>query len=380
VVKVLLNATEAEVGRIGGDFTHYRDLQRLSNDRLQMRMVPDGMGRRLRGLGGRVAEHACRIWEPAALRRRLFLSGRAATIYPGDLRRTGADIVFSHLWIPLLADGCRLPTVWSSEGISPAAYYAYVNGNRWSLEDVVDLYRTAARPVSALVIFTARCASNLVAACPELEERVYVIHPPVDTPGGAVAPKPSLVDGVIRLLFVGADARRKGLPEALAAYRALPAGASRCRFTVVSRPPPDLLGELQATPGVRFIPTAPAVDVGQLMAESDILVIPTRADTYAKVAVEAMAAGCAVVITDMDPLPEVVPDGQTGFSVPIGDHAELVRKLATLVENDEVLRGMQVEARRLHLRRNAPGVVRGQIEEMVEEVLRHSPALRSGAR
>jgi glycosyltransferase involved in cell wall biosynthesis len=379
-VKVLLNATEAEVSRIGGDFTHYRDLQRLSNDRLEMSMVPNRLRRRLRWLGGRVAEHACRIWEPQGLRRRLFRTGRAAAIYPDDVRRTGADIVFSHLWIPLLANGCRLPTVWSSQGISPAAYYAYVSGQRWSLEDVVDLYRTAGRRVSALVIFTARCASILVAACPELEKRVYVIHPPVDAPGGAAATKPSLVDGVIRLLFVGADARRKGLAEALAAYRALPGGASRSRFTVVSRPPPDLLGELQATPGVRFIATAPGVDLGQLMAESDILVLPTRADTYAKVAVEAMAAGCAVVITDMDPLPEVVPDGKTGFTVRLGDQAQLVRRLATLLENDGLLRQMQVEARRLHLRRNAPGVVRGQIEEMVEEVLRRSSVMPSARR
>jgi glycosyltransferase involved in cell wall biosynthesis len=141
----------------------------------------------------------------------------------------------------------------------------------------------------------------------------------------------------------------------------------------VSRPPPELVNDLQATPGVRFIPTSTSVDVRQLMAESDVLVIPTRADTYAKVAVEAMAAGCAVVITDMDPLPEVVPDGQAGFSVPVGDHAALVGRLAALAQNDGLLRRMQAEARRLHLRRNAPGVVRGQIREMVEEVLRRSP-------
>jgi glycosyltransferase involved in cell wall biosynthesis len=250
------------------------------------------------------------------------------------------------------------------------------------VEDVVDLYRTVGRRVTALVIFTAACAKNLIEACPELEGRVYVIHPPVNTPCGNVAVKPSLTDGVIRLLFVGVDAQRKGLPEALVAYRALVEGgaAPRCRLTVVSRPPPELLRELHATPGVRFIATAPGIDVPQLMAESDILVMPTRADTYAKVAAEAMAAGCAVVITDMDPLPEVVPDGQTGFNVPLGDQAALVRKLARLVENDGMLRRMQGEARRLHLRRNAPGVVREQIQNMVEEVLCRSPALRSGSR
>jgi glycosyltransferase involved in cell wall biosynthesis len=377
-VKVLLNATEAELSRIGGDFTHYRDLLRLSDEGLQMLVLRDRPGRRLRWLRGRIAEHACRIWEPAALRRRLFFRGRAALICQGELRRTGADVVLSHLWIPRLTGGSRLPTVWSSEGISPASYYAYVNGDSWGLEDVIDLYRTAARHVNALVVFTACCAKNVVAACPELEDRIYVIHPPVDAPGSAVGPKPSLDDGVIRLLFVGVDARRKGLPEALAAYRALSGRASRCRLTVVSRPPPELISELRATPGVRFIPTSPSVDVRQLMAESDILVIPTRADTYAKVAVEAMAAGCAVVITDMDPLPEVVPDGHAGFSVPVGDQAALVSKLAALTQNDELLRRMQTEARRLHLRRNAPGVVRTQIREMVEEVVRRSPTVGSG--
>jgi hypothetical protein len=64
--------------------------------------------------------------------------------------------------------------------------------------------------------------------------------------------------------------------------------------------------------------------------------------------------------------------------VPVGDQAALVSKLAALTQNDELLRRMQTEARRLHLRRNAPGVVRRQISEMVEEVLRRSPTVESG--
>lgn len=374
MVRLLLNATKGEIQRIGGDFSHYRDLEQLSNDRLQMRMLPDRPGRHVRRLVGRVAERACRTWEPTPIRRRLLLSGRTASIWPSDVHQTGADIVLSHLWIPVLRRGCSLPTVWSSEGISPAAYYRYVNGSQWDLEDVVNLYRVAGRRVSGLLVFTERCARNVVTACPELEEKVYVINPPVLTPEYERESKPSERDGVVRLLFVGADAERKGLREALLAYAALRSSGARCRFTVVSRPPPDLVSELESASGVEFIRSAREVDVNRLMARSDVLVLPTHADTYAKVAVEAMAYGCAVVITDLDPLPEVVPDGQVGFTVPIGDGVELVRQLSVLVTNEGLLRGMQAEARRLHLRRNSPEVVRDKIERMAVEILMRSAA------
>ena len=370
---MLLNATPRELQPIGGDYTYYRDLQRLSGEHLQTPILPDSLRRRASWLAGRATERACRMWEPAQVRRQFLLSGRAAHISSGQLRRVAPDIVLSHLWFPVLPRGSRVPTVWSSQGISPAVYYnRHASGGQWDLEDVIGLYRTVSRRVSALLVWTERCARTVATSCPGIEDRLYVIHPPVHVQSDGREPKPSAGDGILRLLFVGVDAEEKGLREALQAYTAVRSSGVSCEFTVVSSPPPDLTARLASTPGARLFTPAPQAEVYKLMAESDVLVLPTHADSYAKVAVEAMAHGCAVVISDPDPLPEVVPDGQVGFTVPIDNEVELVQKLKALLSNQALLRRMQMEARRLHLRRNSAEIVRGKIETMADEILQRT--------
>jgi glycosyltransferase involved in cell wall biosynthesis len=174
---------------------------------------------------------------------------------------------------------------------------------------------------------------------------------------------------VIRLLFIGSDAERKGLREALGAFESARGSVGSARFTVVSRPTADLLTKLETTPDVRFIPSGSSVNVIELMRESDILVLPTRADTYALTAVEAMARGCAVLISDLEPLPEVVPDGKVGFVVPIGDVNGLSRRMRDLMVGGALLRTMQAEARKLYMARHSPAVFRARLEQLTASVL-----------
>lgn len=79
-------------------------------------------------------------------------------------------------------------------------------------------------------------------------------------------------------------------------------------------------------------------DLSNLLAQTSVLVLPSQAqESFGYTAVEAMACGCPVVVTDVGGLPEVVEDGSCGFVVQREDVSGLAEKIALLL-GDENLR------------------------------------------
>ena len=182
------------------------------------------------------------------------------------------------------------------------------------------------------------------------------------------ARKPSEQDGVIRLLFVGVDSVRKGLVEVVEAFQTVQK-KYRIELKVVSLPPAWLRDRIVATPSISLHTSSPTLDVKSMMQEADIFVLPTYADTYALAAVEALAHGCAVVVSDLEPLPEIIPDGQVGFTVPAGNIPVLIERLETLLTDTVLLRRMQGNAYDLYVQRHNPHVVAKQLRDVFESAL-----------
>jgi glycosyltransferase involved in cell wall biosynthesis len=363
----VLNATEAELARLGGDLTYYRDLQRMSTDDLIMNLLPDSPARKGELVVRRVGGVMCRSWMPTPVRRRLLVRSRVMQLTSPEAAR--GDVILSHIWYTFQRQDRQTPVIWSSQGIAPSSYYEYVNRGHFDFEDVVHLYNVFGRDAAALLIWTHAGAKALVDACPSLAPKVVVIPAPIVGAEDGVGEKPSIRDGVIRFLFVGGDAERKGLRAALNAFASVRGATGAARLTVVSRPPATLMEELHATPEVRFIPSGSSVNVIELMTDSDVLVLPTKADTYALTAVEAMARGCAILISDLEPLSEVAPDGRVGFVVPVGDVASLTGCMRTLVSQPSVLRAMQSGARKVYLERHSPTAFRTALGKLTADLI-----------
>jgi len=370
-MRVLLNATAAELAQLGGDFTHYRDYRRLAGDGVSYEFVPPDRVRRACAILRKAFEKSCRTWQPAAMQRRLFLASRY--LYVPPKAAGNADLIFSHLLFPA-GTGDRIPIVWSSQGISPAAYYERYNPDQWTVEDVAWIYRQLGRRADALIIFTETCARNVVAWCPELEGKIHCIPAPVFAEGGDPAGKPSRRDGLIRLLFVGVDSQRKGLPEVIEAYSAVRERAGHIRLDIVSRPSQALQRRIGLLRDAQLHWSSPGVDVKALMKQADIFVLPTHADTYALATVEAMAHGCATIISDLDPLPEVAGNGETGFAVPVGDSRALADSLQRMISNLDLLRSFQENAKRRFRKLHAPEVVASRLNQLFAQILRRRKA------
>jgi len=77
-----------------------------------------------------------------------------------------------------------------------------------------------------------------------------------------------------------------------------------------------------------------------LYRDSDVFVLPTRADTYSLVCLEAMAMGLPVIISNVGGIGDIVVDGETGFLIPLGDPQILRDRLRDLAASADLRVGM----------------------------------------
>ena len=77
-------------------------------------------------------------------------------------------------------------------------------------------------------------------------------------------------------------------------------------------------------------------DTPQILVDADIFVLGSLWEGMPNVVLEAMAAGCPVVATEVGGSPELVEDGETGFLVPPQDAGALTQSLKRLVSDSEL--------------------------------------------
>ncbi len=194
----------------------------------------------------------------------------------------------------------------------------------------------------------------------------------VDVASLATAP---LLDGYPRagktVLFLGRyDEQRKGMSVLL---DALPAVVERFRdvqLLIVGRGDDEQLrsqvGELAQN--IRFLGQVDDAGKASAMRSADVYCAPhTGGESFGIVLVEAMAAGTAVVASDLDAFRRVLRDGECGRLVPIGDGAALADALIAVLENDTLLE-RYVLAGSEAVRRYDWSVVANQIMQVYETV------------
>ena len=142
----------------------------------------------------------------------------------------------------------------------------------------------------------------------------------------------------MKVLFVGRLAEQKGVDVLLRSAAML---HPRCdvTFELVGEGPDrtrleHLARELRLE-NVRF--PGPRDDVPDLLCEADILVLPSRWEGLPNVVLEAMAAGCPVVATDVVGTRDLIRDGVNGLLVPPDDPAALAAAIGRLA-TDAALR------------------------------------------
>jgi glycosyltransferase involved in cell wall biosynthesis len=143
------------------------------------------------------------------------------------------------------------------------------------------------------------------------------------------------------IIFVGGLHPRKGLPDLFAAFSTLYKKNSGARLYVVGDGPyldtyTKLVSSMDCASAVTFM--GAQADPFPLLLGADVFVLPSHADPAPLVLSEAREAGCAIVATDVDGIPELLEHGKAGILVPAHDPAKLSEILCSLVDNSEVLK------------------------------------------
>jgi len=96
---------------------------------------------------------------------------------------------------------------------------------------------------------------------------------------------------------------------------------------------------------VRFAGFLTQAEVAELLAHSDMLVLPSFAEGLPVVYMEALASRIPVVASRVAGVPELVEDGVTGYAVPPGDVATLADRIIRLMDNPTAARDMGLAGR-----------------------------------
>ncbi len=163
-------------------------------------------------------------------------------------------------------------------------------------------------------------------------ERVHILYNGVPRPT-----RQDRLDGPCRILLLGRIGPRKGVPELL---EALGSPALRDRaWTAI------LAGDGEVETYRRRVMQAGLADritlpgwldgaaAAELLAQADILVLPSHAENFPISVIEALASRVAVITTPVGATPELLRDGHAALFVPVGDASALADAIAHLIDD-----------------------------------------------
>jgi glycosyltransferase involved in cell wall biosynthesis len=205
-----------------------------------------------------------------------------------------------------------------------------------------------------------------------VDTRLFHPRPAARIPGSIIA-------------VASADSPVKGIPTLLRAFAKI--NTERvAQLTVVGKPASggpteQLIGELSLGDKVRFVTGISDADLAELMARSEIAVVPSLYEGFSLPAVEYMASGTPLVASRTGALPEVT--GDAAVLVEPGDPEELAAALRRLQDSPRERELLCAAAiRRVHERFAWSAVAQATVAEYRREMIaaaRRAPAGVLGA-
>jgi glycosyltransferase involved in cell wall biosynthesis len=139
-------------------------------------------------------------------------------------------------------------------------------------------------------------------------------------------------DGPLRVLFVGSLSWRKGIPYLLEAARSC---GRDVRLTLVGPKEPELESYLAKNADLyKWVEPQTKQTLRRIYCDHDVLALPSLADTFGFAALEAMACGTPIIVSENCGVPTPDPS----WRVPIMDSAAIARRLQHYIKDRGALR------------------------------------------
>ena len=234
-----------------------------------------------------------------------------------DLRRSGADVIYGHSptnvnHLPLICStGPHFESAMRASGLSD--------------EEIATekAQKTRAIRRSQLTTLHSRTAADsLLELAGDRADRIRVLPfflPHLQTLERAAVERKfaslSSTQARVRLLFVGRESRRKGLPVVLEAFQALDASfPGRLELEVVSNFADGPL-KTPSMPNLTLTGETSREEIIQKMRAAHVMLMPSRFETFGWVYLEAMASGTIALASNQPPQREILANGTAGLLV-----------------------------------------------------------------
>jgi glycosyltransferase involved in cell wall biosynthesis len=154
-------------------------------------------------------------------------------------------------------------------------------------------------------------------------------------------------DADLVFLFSGATIHRKGFDLLLQAFDRVRADFPGVRLRLVGpRGDAAHLLDRRGTEGIDVLGAIPQPALAAELRRADLLVLPSRNDSYGMVVAEALASGVPALVSEMVGAKELVTPGKTGWIVPVEDAAALAERMAWCAGHPDAVRALRGDCRR----------------------------------
>ncbi len=259
---------------------------------------------------------------------------------------------------------------WARHGLTSTPEWAYVSAKPF-------LQRYFRRLHGRIAVSPA--AAEFISRFFPAEYRIIPNGVDIRRFGSGAIPLPQFRDGKLNVLFLGRIERRKGLKYLLRAIPRIRERFPETRFLIGGDGP--LRADFErwvarkGWPDVLFLGRVPAEDLPSLYASAHVFCAPsTGGESQGVVLLEALAAGRAVVASDIPGYRSVIRNGEDGVLTHVGDSEHLAWAICRLLGDDEA-RAQLGHAGRLRAEEFSWAQVGRRVEDYYHELLAERAAL-----
>lgn len=149
--------------------------------------------------------------------------------------------------------------------------------------------------------------------------------------------------GGVSFVFLGSPTGIKGWDLIQSAVRRLRKDGKQLEITAFGTGPSDADADLSQA--FTFRQRVSHADLAKLLPEYNVLLLPSRFDSFGMVVAEAMACGLPVIVSENVGAKEMITPYRNGLVVPVGDAAQLACAMQWFLDHRAELSAMSAAAR-----------------------------------
>lgn len=146
----------------------------------------------------------------------------------------------------------------------------------------------------------------------------------------------------VTFLFVGRDFERKNGGLVVDAFRTVHAAYPRTRLILIGRPRNEYVIVEDGIAHRHFVPREELLH--DVFPQADFLLLPSQAEGFGLVIVEAMSLGIPAIAVDAWAMPEIIQDGDNGFLIQLDSVDDLADRMLRAAAQPALVSTMQQRA------------------------------------